>query len=165
MKRKVQKGFTLIELTIAMLIGAIVILAAGMILFYGQKSWNNTWKRANLQRDASYAMLSISRPIKAGTSAQVEGNGEGLRIYNDKEGVWRRFFVQPAAKNLMLKSEIVEIVEIVGDNSISKTILDDKVEALQFNVTGTAVRIELKLREDNLQTHFASTVMMRNYGQ
>jgi len=162
MKRKVQKGFTLIELTIAMLIGAIVILAAGMILFYGQKSWNNTWKRANLQRDASYAMLSISRPIKAGTSAQVEGNGEGLRIYNDKEGLWRRFFVQPAANNLMLKSEIVEIV---GDNSISKTILDDKVEALQFNVTGTTVSIDLKLREDNLQTHFASTVMMRNYGQ
>jgi len=162
MKRKVQKGFTLIELTIAMLIGAIVILAAGMILFYGQKSWNNTWKRANLQRDASYAMLSISRPIKAGTSAQVEGNGEGLRIYNDKEGLWRRFFVQPAANNLMLKSEIVEIV---GGNSISKTILDDKVEALQFNVTGTTVSIDLKLREDNLQTHFASTVMMRNYGQ
>ena len=159
MERKVQKGFTLIELTIAMLIGAIVILAAGMILFYGQKSWNNTWKRANLQRDASYAMLSISRPIKAGTSAQVEGNGEGLRIYNDKEGLWRRFFVQSASNNLMLKSEIV------GDNSISKTILDGKVEALQFNVTGTTVSIDLKLREDNLQTHFASTVMMRNYGQ
>jgi len=159
MKRKVQKGFTLIELTIAMLIGAIVILAAGMILFYGQKSWNNTWKRANLQRDASYAMLSISRPIKAGTSAQVEGNGEGLRIYNDKEGLWRRFFVQSASNNLMLKSEIV------GDNSIPETILDGKVEALQFNVTGTTVSIDLKLREDNLQTHFASTVMMRNYGQ
>ena len=157
MKRKVQKGFTLIELTIAMLTGAIVILAAGMILFYGQKSWNNTWKRVNLQRDTSYAMQRISRPIKAGSSAQVEGNGEGLRIYNDKEGSWRRFFVQPASNNLMLKSEIV------GGNT-TETILDDTVEALQFNVTGTTVSIELKLREDNLQTHFVSTVMMRNYG-
>jgi len=157
MKRKVQKGFTLIELTIAMLTGAIVILAAGMILFYGQKSWNSTWKRVNLQRDTSYAMQRISRPIKAGTSAQVEGSGEGLRIYNDKEGSWRRFFVQPASNNLMLKSEIV------GGNT-TETILDDTVEALQFNVTGTTVSIVLKLREDNLQTHFVSTVMMRNYG-
>jgi len=157
MKRKVQKGFTLIELTIAMLTGAIVILAAGIILFYGQKSWNSTWKRVNLQRDTSYAMQRISRPIKAGTSAQVEGSGEGLRIYNDKEGSWRRFFVQPASNNLMLKSEIV------GGNT-TETILDDTVEALQFNVTGTTVSIELKLREDNLQTHFVSTVMMRNYG-
>ena len=157
MKRKVQKGFTLIELTIAMLTGAIVIVAAGMILFYGQKSWNSTWKRVNLQRDTSYAMQRISRPIKAGTSAQIEGSGEGLRIYNDKEGSWRRFFVQPASNNLMLKSEIV-------GGSTTETILDDTVEALQFNVTGTTVSIVLKLREDNLQTHFVSTVMMRNYG-
>ncbi len=158
MKRKAQKGFTLIELTIAMFTGTIVILAAGSILFYGQKSWNSTWKRVNLQRDASYAMQRMSRPIKAGTSATVEGDGKGLRVYNDNEGSWRRFFVQPASQNLMLKSEIV------GD-SISETILDDKVEDLQFNVTGTTVRIELKLREDNLQTHFVSTLMMRNYGQ
>ena len=158
MKRKVQKGFTLIELTIAMFTGTIVIVAAGMILFFGQKTWNSTWDRANLQRDASYAMLSISRPIKAGTSAQVEGNGEGLRIYNDNEGSWKRFFVVTGASKLTLKGEIV------GGNS-SETIIDDKVEALQFNVTGNTVSIELKLRENNLQTHFASTVMMRNYGQ
>jgi len=158
MTRKVQKGFTLIELIIAMFTGTIVIVAAGSILFYGQKSWNNTWKRVNLQRDASYAMQIMSRAVKAGTSARVEGNGKGLRIYNDIEGSWSRFFVQPAAKNLMLKTAIV-------GGSISETVLNDKVEDLQFNITGTTVRIELKLREDNLQTHFVSTVMMRNYGQ
>ena len=158
MKRKGQKGFTLIELLIAITTGTIVIVAAGMMLFYGQKSWNSTWDRANLQREASYAMMRMIRPIKAGTSAQMEGTGEGLRIYNADAGSWRRFFVQPAANNLMLKSEIV------GGNT-TETILDDTVEALQFNVTGTTVRIELKLREDNLQTHFVSTVMMRNYGQ
>ena len=107
MKRKGQKGFTLIELIIAMFTSTIVIVAAGSILFYGQKSWNNTWERANLQRDASYAMQRMSRPIKAGTSARVEGNGIALRIYNDIEGSWMRFFVQTAADKLMLKSEIV----------------------------------------------------------
>jgi len=158
MKRKGQKGFTLIELIIAMFTSTIVIVAAGAILFYGQKSWNNTCKRVNLQRDASYAMQRMTRPIKAGTSARVEANGMGLRIYNDIEGNWRRFFVQPAANNLTLKTAIV-------GESITETILDGKVEDLQFNVTGTTVRIELKLREDNLQTHFVSTAMMRNYGQ
>jgi len=158
MKRKGQKGFTLIELGIAIIAGTIVIIAAGLMVFYGQKYWNSTWKRVNLQRDASYAMQKMNRAIKAGTSARLEGNGIGLRIYNDIEGVWRRFFTQPAANNLMLKTGIV------GGN-ISETVLDGKVEALQFNITGTTVRIELKLREDNLQTHFVSTVMMRNYGQ
>lgn len=162
MKRKVQKGFTLIELMISMFTSTIVIVAAGSILFYGQKSWNNTCKRVNLQRDASYAMQRMSRAVKAGTSAKVEGNGIGLRVYNDIEGSWRRFFVQPAANNansIMLKTAIV------GESISDETILDGKVEVLQFNVTGTTVRIELKLREDNLQTHFVSTVMMRNYGQ
>ena len=158
MKRKGQKGFTLIELIIAMFTSTIVIVAAGSILFYGQKSWNNTWKRVNLQRDASYAMQRMTRPIKAGTSAKVEANGKGLRVYNDYKESWMRFFVQPTANNLMLSSEIV-------GESTSETILDGNVEDLQFNVTGTTVRIELKLREDNLQTHFVSTVMMRNYGQ
>ncbi len=158
MKRKGQKGFTLIELIIAMFTSTIVIVAAGSILFYGQKSWNNTCKRVNLQRDASYAMQRMSRSVKAGTSAQVEADGKGLRIYNDNEGSWRRFFVQSASQNLMLKTAIV------GTN-INENILDGKVENLQFNVIGTTVRIELKLREDNLQTHFVSTVMMRNYGQ
>jgi len=153
MKRKVQKGFTLIELIIAMLIGAIVVVVAGMILFFSQKNWNNAWQRVKLQRDASYAVLRMSRSVKAGASAQVEGSGECLRIYTG--GNWTRFYVAPGLEKLALKSE-------VGGNS--ETILDDGVEALQFNVADNTIRIELKLREDNLQAHFVSTVMMRNFG-
>ena len=155
MKRRGQKGFTLIELLSAMTISAIVIVAAGSILFYGQKSWNNTCKRVYLQRDASYAMQRMSRSVKAGISAQVEASGKGLKIFN--EGGWVRFFLSPAADKFTLKGEDGETNFV--------TILDDNVEDLQFNVTGSTVRIELKLSEDNLQTHFVSTVMMRNYGQ
>ena len=158
MKRKRQKGFTLIELLSATIISAIVIAAAGSVLFYGQRTWSNTWQRVNLQRDASYAMQRMTRPVKAGTSARVEDNGVGLRVYNDLKGVWRRFFVQTASDKLMLKTGIV------GAN-VTETVLDGKVEDLQFNVTGTTVTIELKLREGHLQTHLVSTVMMRNYGQ
>jgi len=154
MKRKVQKGFTLIELTIAMFTGAVVIVAAGMILFFGQKTWNSTWDRANLQRDASYAMLRMSRSVKAATSAQVEGSGKGLKIFN--EGGWMRFFLSPATEKYTLKGEDGETNFV--------TILDGNVEDLQFNVTGNLVRIEVKLSKDNLQTHLVSTVMMRNYG-
>ncbi len=155
MKRKGQKGFTLIELIVSIATGTIVIVAAGSILFYGQKSWNNTCKRVNLQRDASYAMQRMCSVVKAGTSAQLEGSGKGLKIFN--KGSWVRFFLSPATEQFMLKGEDGETNFV--------TILDDNVEDLQFNVTGSTVRIELKLSEDNLQTHFVSTVMMRNYGQ
>jgi len=154
MKTIRQRGFTLVELMVATLASIILVLATGMLMSIGHNNWNAAWKRANLQRDASYAMLRMSRPIRAGTSAQVEDNGAGLRIYT--EGSWMRFFVAPGVSKLTLKSEI-------GTNT-PETILDDKVEDLQFNVTGNTVKIDLKLKEDDLQTHFVSTIMMRNYG-
>jgi len=155
MKRKRQKGFTLVELIVTTFISAIVIVAAGMILFLGQKTWNSTWDRTNLQRDASYAMLRMTRDIKAGASVQVENNGQSLKIFNG--GDWVRFFTASGATMLTLKSE-------TGGGS-SETVLEDNVEALKFNVTGSMVTIDLKMKDYNLETHFASTVMMRNYGQ
>jgi type II secretory pathway component PulJ len=150
-QRKRQKGFTLLELTITTFTGAIVIVAAGMILFFGQRTWNSTWDRTNLQRDTSYAMLRMTKDIKAGASAQVEDGGQGLRVFNGTD--WVRFFTVSGA----LKRETSG-----GD---SQTVLEDNLEAVLFNVTGSTVAIDLKLKEYNLGTHFASTVMMRNYGQ
>jgi len=43
--------------------------------------------------------------------------------------------------------------------------IENSVEAVQFNVTVNTVTIDFKMKEYNLETHFASTVMMRNYGQ
>ena len=159
MKTIRQRGFTLVELMVATLASIILVLATGMLVSIGHNNWNAAWKRVNLQRDASYAMLRMSRPIRAGTSAKVEANGTGLRIYT--EGGWMRFFVAPGVSKLMLKGEIGSDT----DGTISsETILSDNVEDLQFNVTGNTVTIDLKLKEDDLETHFVSTIMMRNYG-
>ena len=160
MKRKRQKGFTLIELIITTFTGSIVIVAAGMILFFGQKTWNSTWDRTNLQRDASYAMLRTTRDIKVGTSAQVESNGDGLKIFNG--GDWVRFFTDSGATMLALKRETDGTS---FQTALYETVVEDNVEAVKFNVTGNTVTIDFKMKEYNLDTHFASTVMMRNYGQ
>ena len=154
MKTKTQKGFTLVEVMVGIIAGAIVLLAAGTALVAGQTFWSKAWAKANLQRDASYAMLRMSHSIRAGNSAQVEASGKGLKIFN--EGDWVRFFLSPATDKFTLKGEN-------GETNF-ETILGDNVQDLQFNVTGNTVRIELKLSEDNLQTHFVSTVMIRNYG-
>ena len=150
-KRHNQKGFTLLELTITTLTGAIVIVAAGMILFFGQRTWNSTWDRTNLQRDASYAMLRMTKDIKAGASAQIEDGGKGLKVFNGSD--WVRYVTASGA----LKRET--------SGSGTQTVLDGNLQSLQFNLTGNTVTMDLKLKEYNLETHYASTVMMRNYGQ
>jgi len=155
MKRKRQKGFTLVELIIAMFTGTIVIVAAGMILFFGQRTWSNTWDRTNLQRDASYAMLRMVRDIKAGASAQEEDSGNALKVFQG--GDWVRYSTVSGGSMLALRRE-------TGGGS-SDTVIEDSVEAVQFNVTGNTVTIDFKMKKYNLETHLASTVMMRNYGQ
>ena len=151
MKRTTQKGFTLIELIIAIFTSTIVVLAAGSILFFGQTYWNNNWKRVNLQRDASYAMHRISRPIKAGTLAKLEGSG--IRIYT--EDGWNRFFLVP-------NSSILKLESLVGEKT-SEIILADNIKDLQFIIDGNKVTISILLAKDNLETSLLSTVMMRNY--
>src|SRR4030042_5990080 len=88
MKTKSRKGLTLIELLIGIIASAIVIFATGIIIVRGQTSWNEAWKKVNLQRDASYAMLVMSQAIKKATSASVSvvGNDKTLRITNAAGG-------------------------------------------------------------------------------
>jgi hypothetical protein len=161
MKRKRQKGFTLIELIITTFTGSIVIVAAGMIIFFGQRTWNSTWDRTNLQRDTSYAMSRMTRDIKAGVSAQVESNGDGLKIF-DGGGDWIRYFTASGAEMLTLKREIGGVSY---QTALSEIVVEDNVEAVKFSVSGNTVSIDLKMKEYNLDTHLASTVLMRNYGQ
>lgn len=155
MKTKQQKGFTLIELMIAVMAGVVLILAAGMVLTVGHTFWNKSWEEANLQRSASYAILIMGHSIRAATSAQVEPGGTALIIY--KPGNSRRFSYVEATNEL--RSQF---------GAQPETIINDKVENLQFIMDPTKppnkVTIDLTLQKDNVQTHLVSTVMMRNFG-
>jgi prepilin-type N-terminal cleavage/methylation domain-containing protein len=150
-KTKSRKGFTLIELMVAIVASAVVVLATGIVIVIGQTSWNQTWKKVNLQRDASYAMLIMSQSIKAATSAETEDNNTILTL---ERGEDPNIIFYYATDNLQY--------QIVGGQS--QTIINGKVENLQFDVAGNTVTIDLSLKEDDVQTHFISAVMMRNYG-
>ncbi len=150
-KTESQKAFTLVELIMAISAGLIVVLAAGMVVVLGQTSWNDAWKKVNLQRDASYAMLTMSQSIKSATSAASDVDGPVLSLNNN--------------------SIIFSYVQATGDlqcqiGGQTQTILDGKVQSLQFNVddANDTVTIDLDLLDNNVQTNFVSTVLMRNSG-
>jgi prepilin-type N-terminal cleavage/methylation domain-containing protein len=153
-KTKSRKGFTLIELMVAIVASAIVVLAAGIVIVIGQTSWNQTWKKVNLQRDASYAMLRMSQSIKAATSAGKSPDGRVLYIPTQSNPNITFSYVADT-NNLQC--------QIVGEQP--QTIINGKVTNLQFNVVGNnTVTIDLSLKKDDAQAHFISTVMMRNSG-
>ena len=152
MKTKRQKGFTLIELLIGMATGLIVLLGAGGILVVGNNFWENAWDKVNLQRDASYAMLTISRSVRSGKSAELENGGKGIKIYRETD--WIRFYLDSAKNDIKC--------EIEGESP--QTVVATFVEELTFTLDADIVEISIKLQRDNFQNHFASTAMMRNFG-
>ncbi len=152
-KTKSQKGFTVIELMIAAAAAAILILAAGMIIVTGQTSWNRVWRDVNLQRDASYAMLLMTRSIQSAKSAEKSTNQRIL--YIPKQSDPNITFTYAAdTNNLQCQA-----------GGLTQTIISGEVKDLKFDVVGNnKVTIDLRLKKDQSQADFNSTATMRNYG-
>lgn len=150
-KTKFRKGLTLIELVVAVAVGTVVVLAAGIVIALGQTSWDQTWRKVSLQRDASLAMLRMSQSIKAAASAQKSTDGRILYIPSQSSPTTT--FTYLADTN--------DLQCLTGGQT--RTIIDGTVNNLQFNVVGTnQVTIDLSLKEDSAQVQFQTTVMMRN---
>ena len=151
MKAIKYKGFTLLELMVAMMTALIVVLATGMVMSMGHRNWNQGYKRANLQRDADYAVLKMSHWTKRANSAVVTDNGNTLTL-NSRDGWTRIFFV-----NGSLESQ--------RQDRMPETILKNKVKDVTFTVNNNLVGIDLVLTKDELETNFVTSIMMRNYGE
>jgi Tfp pilus assembly protein PilW len=152
-RAKKRDGFVLIEVVIAMGISMIVLLAVGVVLAASHTRWNSAWSRVNLQRDASYVMLTLSHSVKEAVSATVENDGEAVRIY-DTDGSWVRFTFESGTDTLKYETQ--------GENA--QTLIDGYVGDLEFDVEDNRVEIDLTLKRDDQEVHLDSTVQMRNYG-
>jgi Tfp pilus assembly protein PilE len=150
-KTKSRSGLTLIELVIAIAASTIVILATGIIIIFGQTSWNQTWKRVNLQRDASYAMQWMSQSIQRATSATADVNVLSLSTTDGNNII---FTYVEDTNNLRFQ---------IGART-PQTIINGTVKDLQFGKVGNTITIDLRLENDDVQTRLVSTVMMRNAG-
>ena len=155
-KKKAKKdGLTLVELMAAVATGSFVILASGIILSFGQESWNEECKRAGLQREAAYAMLGMTQQFKAATNAMIDdANFSAILVYNSDGDSIR--FGKVAGQTILRKN-------INGGNNIDIT---DKLQNLQFYITpsGKLITTKLTLQVDNVQASSVSSVMLRNFG-
>ena len=74
--KKSRLGFTLIELMVATLAFAILVLAVGSMLVYGWLGWKRNSEWVRMQRDASLTILMISKEIRNATYDKItEGSG------------------------------------------------------------------------------------------
>jgi prepilin-type N-terminal cleavage/methylation domain-containing protein len=75
------KGFTMIELIMAMLVSSILVLTAGIMLYYGWQGWSRNSIKMALQADAIYAMDILDRTIRPLKNADLSIDGTGAELW------------------------------------------------------------------------------------
>ena len=142
-----NKGFTLVELMVAIIILSIVVLSVGMILTSSWRFWNNGWQQVGVQRDASYAFSRIEKVVRAGSSAVVLGGGSGLQVTSNS--ITNTFQLNGNVLQLITGSTTENIVSGVQNNT-------------PFSILGNTVTAELILQNGNSGTDFRTAILLRN---
>jgi type II secretory pathway pseudopilin PulG len=154
-KSKNRPAFTLVEFLITILAAMIVIMASAVILVFGQNSLDAEWQKVNFRREASYAMLRIKQAIRCASNAELEDDGNAVKIYNNSG--WIKYSFDPDQKNLLYQFE--------GEDE--QILLEGVVESVSFEidpVSKNAVSFSIDLKNDDCESSNSSKVMMRNYG-
>lgn len=152
---KNRPGFTLVEVIVTMLAMMIVILAAAVILVYGQNSLDKQWQQVNFQRDASCSIMRMKQAIRCAKKAELEEEGKAVKIYNHSG--WVKYKFDSDQKKLLYQFE--------GNDE--QILLDGVVESASFNIdpaTKNTITVNLFLKKADYEVLLSSKTMMRNYG-
>ena len=144
-----RKGFTLVEMMVAVIILSIFIVAVGMILTSSWGFWNDGWQQVILQRDASYAFASIEKVVRSGSSATVLAGGTGLQVIKNGTSGW--------TKNFQSGGGVLQLVE----DGETKNIVGG-IQSINFAISGNTVLITLTLTDGSSIVDFRTTILLRN---
>ena len=67
-----DKGFTIIELMVSVVISSIIAITVGMMAYLFFLNWHNNNNAVELQRDATVVMDMLSRAIRPSRDADIE---------------------------------------------------------------------------------------------
>jgi len=142
-----KKGFTIVELMVAIIILSIFLLSVGMILTSSVRFWNSGWDQVGVQQDASYAFARIEKIVRSGSSAVVLDGGSGLRVTAD--GTTYTF---------QLSGDVLQLV--MGGNTAD---LVGGVQSVNFAIPEEGmVSVSLTLINNDAEANFRTTVLLRN---
>jgi prepilin-type N-terminal cleavage/methylation domain-containing protein len=143
------RGFTIIELMVAMVIGSILAITAGSMLYYIFLTWHRNTDEVELQRDATIAMNMISRAIRAATANDIQAASQSLVIknktfYNTNSSLW------------------YDPDTTIANNEIE--IINNKVNSISFinNAPEHSIGIDIELQDGVKSTAVSSTISYRN---
>jgi prepilin-type N-terminal cleavage/methylation domain-containing protein len=72
-----KQGFTLIEIMMAAVAFALLVVAVGSMLVFGYQGWRRNNDLVNMQRDASLTMMMIAKEVRNATYDDIT-DGAGI---------------------------------------------------------------------------------------
>jgi prepilin-type N-terminal cleavage/methylation domain-containing protein len=88
MKKKLQKGVTLIELVVSVSLLAVIILTSLSVLSFGQKSFTSVIGSGEIQTEADNIMANITAQVHKSSSLPVITSGTLLTLSNSTTFQW-----------------------------------------------------------------------------
>ena len=153
-----EAGFTLIELTIAVLLSGMVALAIGSMLVTDQRCWDRGSKKLRLIEDASRAMSKMAAETRRGSNKA--GSSTEVAAFTDSLHIGPKSFKRDGANNFLFH-----------DGSVTHTFISGTVDSLEYtypvvrspgDTLEKTVGIHLALRDGNLRVSLRSTIALRN---
>jgi len=172
-----QPGFTLIELTVALLLAGIMMVGALFVYRDFMDTWDEELSRTEMQRQGTYALAVIEKTIKKA-------------IYDDDDGGAIKFTIENTGNKITLtvpnpppggdggvkdikyyqdgtaiKGENPQVITLIPDTHVEEievanlTFREDTV----VGGSGRSIRIDLRLTDTYGQTaDFTTSVRLRN---
>ena len=131
---KQEKGFTLIEMVIAMAISSIIVITVGIIVISSNKYFIKGTNQLNLQRDYSFIVQLLSKNIHP-------GNKDSTYIYNNYSAYQNKVTSESgncikigysSGKKYIIYKDNINLV-IIDTSGTKTTLVTQKIDDLSFH--------------------------------
>ena len=166
-----QKGFSLIEMMVVVVILGVIVLALVTFFTGGTKSWVAGQSQLKAQREARQAIDRMVREIREGNEIKSNSDSYSVTVYIPPfplEGIAERYVFYALSGTTMQRdgNPLIDNVQIDGE-SIFKYYNNDGTEVNPPNSTVSKVHINLKVdvdKDSNPDITLNTDVNLRNFG-
>ena len=152
-----NKGISLIELLIGIVIAIIISLTAGVVLIQTSSMYRETVKRINLEKEASFVMMKMEKEMRVKKTEDIEVDEDGEKLLLDKNN-----------ENSPYYQKVNNDLVYYNGNEL-KTLIKGKVEGLNFSyytdgdiVKNDLIKIFLSISDEKNEYSIETFVKLRN---
>jgi hypothetical protein len=162
---KLQHGFTLIELIIAVTASIVVMLGLALVLANSQESWNQLYTRSfsDIVGDSNVAGIKFKNIIRKASrdGFMLDDNGKGMEVYyyNDEDSAdvdrYAHFYEMDGDLNL-------ELGKLNPRETLEVQTICENVSDCFFTAAGRSAQMVLTLDNDSRTISTVSCAFLHN---